>query len=296
MAPRATTTGLSTAVQLGVEPGMAGVHLGRRRSLVDAPLAAQLVLEVLDGVRHVQLPTIDPGRPHALPQHSAGGTDERFALEVLTVTGLLADQRQACRRGPRPNTVCVAGSNSGQPVHDRAADSSVSSDREGGTNGSALICALVFATGAGSRWERPGIHRSFRLPRHRGTSGAMSDEPGVPSDNTTLAAVLADYESAGFGAQFELASESAIMCVTCGVDSPPGEYSMHSRRRLEGASDPDDMMSVVAVCCPRCDAQGTIVLGFGPTASSAEAAVSQQLRDHLGEGTLPPSHAPNEDV
>jgi hypothetical protein len=69
---------------------------------------------------------------------------------------------------------------------------------------------------------------------------------------------------------------------------------MSGLRRLVGASDPDDMLSVIAVSCPRCQARGTLVLGFGPNASGTEAAVAKQLRDRRGEGTLPPSKSPGE--
>jgi hypothetical protein len=97
----------------------------------------------------------------------------------------------------------------------------------------------------------------------------MTHEPGVPSDHTTLSAVLDDYTAAGYGGQFEVTSESAIMCASCGRESAPAEFAMAGLRRLEGASDPDDMLSVIAVSCPRCDARGTLVLGFGPNASAA---------------------------
>ena len=122
----------------------------------------------------------------------------------------------------------------------------------------------------------------------------MNEHVGVPSDNTTLSAVLAAYESGGYAGQFEVTSESAITCATCGRPSEPSEFAMAGLRRLEGASDPDDMLSVVAVSCPRCDARGTIVLGYGPNASAEEAAVSKQLRDQRGAGTLAPSSAPDE--
>jgi hypothetical protein len=121
----------------------------------------------------------------------------------------------------------------------------------------------------------------------------MNDEPGVPSDNTTLTAVLDEYASAGYTGQFEVVSESAITCLTCERDSAPPDFAMAGLRRLEGASDPDDMMSVVAVTCPRCEALGTLVLGYGPMASAEEAAVSKQLRDQRGDGSPPPS-APGE--
>jgi hypothetical protein len=122
----------------------------------------------------------------------------------------------------------------------------------------------------------------------------MHEHAGVPSDNTTLTAILDDYAEAGFDGHFEVNSESAVHCVTCGRDSDPAEFAMAALRRLEGASDPDDMLSVIAVSCPRCEAQGTLVLGFGPNASDIEAAVGKQLRDQRGKGAVPPSKSPGE--
>lgn len=122
----------------------------------------------------------------------------------------------------------------------------------------------------------------------------MTREPGVPSDHTTLSSILDDYAAAGFNGQFELTSESAVTCVTCGRDSAPAEYAMAGLRRLEGASDPDDMLSVIAVACPRCNAKGTLILGFGPNASADEASVGKQLRDRRGQEAVPHSSAPGE--
>ena len=48
---------------------------------------------------------------------------------------------------------------------------------------------------------------------------------------------------------------------------------------MEGASDPDDMTLVVAARCPHCGAGGVVVLGYGPTASEADAAVLVRLPD-----------------
>jgi hypothetical protein len=120
----------------------------------------------------------------------------------------------------------------------------------------------------------------------------VNEHLGVPSDNTTLTEVLAGYEAAGYAGQFEVISESAVACVTCGEESDPAEFAMAALRRLEGASDPDDMLSVVAVACPRCQTRGTLVLGYGPAASADEAAVGRQLRDERGDGSVPPSSEP----
>ncbi len=89
-------------VQLGVEPGVAGVDLGGGRPLVDPPLAAPLVLEVLDGVGHVHIGAVDVGGVETLPEHATGRSDERLALDVLAVARLLADEDQPRRRRTAP--------------------------------------------------------------------------------------------------------------------------------------------------------------------------------------------------
>jgi hypothetical protein len=122
----------------------------------------------------------------------------------------------------------------------------------------------------------------------------MSQEPGVPSDNTTLTAVLAEYEAAGYPGTFDVRSETAVSCLSCGEESDPATFDVAGSRRLEGASDPDDMMSVVAVSCPRCGAGGTLVLGYGPTAAAEEAAVGKQLRGRLSESGSPPPAVPGD--
>ena len=69
---------------------------------------------------------------------------------------------------------------------------------------------------------------------------------------------------------------------------------MRSLRRLEGASDPDDMMAVVALECGVCGAAGTMVLGYGPSATAADSDVLRSLRDHRDDGELPADSPPSE--
>lgn len=101
---------------------------------------------------------------------------------------------------------------------------------------------------------------------------------GVPSDNTTLSAVLSDFEAAGFTAQLIVTEDGGVDCAACGATVDPAELDVHEARRLEGASDPDDMMSVVAASCPRCDVRGTMVVRYGPLAGPGDQAVSRALR------------------
>jgi hypothetical protein len=121
----------------------------------------------------------------------------------------------------------------------------------------------------------------------------MDAQPGAPGDNTTLTDVLAHYEHAGFTGGFEIESD-ALRCEACGTTSPPGEFEMHSLRRLEGASDPDDMLAVVAITCPACATPGVVVLKFGPEATRAESDVLGAFRDRRGDGMAPPGAAPGE--
>jgi hypothetical protein len=105
------------------------------------------------------------------------------------------------------------------------------------------------------------------------------DEPvsGAPSDNTTLVGVLNSLEEQGFTAQLIAADQSAIQCGACGETSPAADFAVDATRRLEGASDPDDMMTVIGATCPRCGTGGTLVLGYGPNATEEDAAISAEL-------------------
>ena len=116
----------------------------------------------------------------------------------------------------------------------------------------------------------------------------MSDEmAGTPSDHTTLSEVLDHFRDDGFTGDFEVLSEDQIRCVSCGQTSDPNQVTAQALRRLEGASDPDDMLAVHGVTCPRCEARAALVLGYGPNASPAEAGVGRALRDRRGHVANP---------
>ena len=56
------------------------------------------------------------------------------------------------------------------------------------------------------------------------------------------------------------------------------------------------MVAAVAVTCPSCDAQGVLVLGFGPMASAEDSDVLVALQDGRGEDDLPPNSSPADKV
>ena len=85
---------------------------------MDPALAPRLVAEVLDRVGDVDVVAGDAGPLEAPVEHRAGGADERVALDVLAVAGLLADEHQRARaRAPSPITACVAPSHRSQARH-----------------------------------------------------------------------------------------------------------------------------------------------------------------------------------
>ena len=121
-----------------------------------------------------------------------------------------------------------------------------------------------------------------------------TDPLHVPSDHTTLSALVADYEQAGFTGQFEVEPDAKVRCATCAAVAPASSVPMHSLRRVEGASDPADMAALVALSCPQCGSRGTLVLTYGPAASPEDGDVLGAFRDLRHEGDTPPSSAPGE--
>src|SRR5687768_13552866 len=79
---------------------MAGSDLASVRLLVDAPLAALLILEVLHRVGEVHVAATDARRFERDIELASRGPDERPPALVLPVTRLLADEHQRRRHWP----------------------------------------------------------------------------------------------------------------------------------------------------------------------------------------------------
>ena len=108
--------------------------------------------------------------------------------------------------------------------------------------------------------------------------------------------VVAAYARHGFEANFRTTDGGRLECGSCRALLDPADVSMSSLRRLEGASDPDDMLAVVAVSCPECGSKGTAVLGYGPASAPEDGDVLHALVDRRGDGDLPAHAAPGEMV
>lgn len=122
----------------------------------------------------------------------------------------------------------------------------------------------------------------------------MPSTPRNATDATTVAEALRRFEAEGFTAQFAAREGALVMCFSCRTESPATDVVLEGLVRTEGASDPDDMVAVVALVCPSCEAKGTIALHFGAEASIEESEVLAALEDHRGStgvsATEPPRH------
>jgi hypothetical protein len=98
----------------------------------------------------------------------------------------------------------------------------------------------------------------------------MHAESEAPTD-TALLTVLRQFDSEGFAGQFQAVEGPALLCLTCHRTSPLSSVDANRIVRLEGASDPSDMLVVIPVACPECSTRGTLVSNFGPEATLEEA-------------------------
>jgi hypothetical protein len=112
------------------------------------------------------------------------------------------------------------------------------------------------------------------VPERRAPGGASPD--GEPQ---TLATIVEALEGDGFTGQFGVREGSTVACFTCREESPAALLSVETLRRVEGQSDPDDMLAVVPLTCPRCGAKGTLVLHYGPESTPEEADVLLALAE-----------------
>jgi len=110
------------------------------------------------------------------------------------------------------------------------------------------------------------------------------DDQAVAATDTTLSSVTHDFDEVGHGGQFAARDGAAILCLNCRQEFPAAGQRADDVRRLEGASDPADMVMVVPVECPHCGTAGTLTAHYGPEASAEEAEVLVALERTPSEG------------
>jgi hypothetical protein len=107
-----------------------------------------------------------------------------------------------------------------------------------------------------------------------GAAGPNVPLEGVTFDGLTLFESLARLEQAGYTGQFIARDGGVLECTTCRTRTHASEVVSECRLiRIEGVSDPADMMAVAALRCPSCGTRGTVVLSYGPEASAEDADI-----------------------
>jgi len=106
-----------------------------------------------------------------------------------------------------------------------------------------------------------------------------NDLTGVARGAQTMLDVLGEYNAQGWAGQFAAAEDAHVVCQSCHHSVAASDARVLALRRLEGASDPDDMLAIAAVECPECGTRGSLVLNYGPTATEEDAAVLLALPD-----------------
>ena len=80
--------------------------------------------------------------------------------------------------------------------------------------------------------------------------------------------------------QFRAVEGSRIQCLTCREERDAAEYRADDVTRLEGVSDPADMVAVMPVTCPNCGVSGSLVLSYGPVASPEDIDALAAMERH----------------
>jgi hypothetical protein len=100
----------------------------------------------------------------------------------------------------------------------------------------------------------------------------------------TLSELVSRYEAQGYVMSFSVEPGGKVRCGACRTVSDAEEVHVDALSRVEGPSDPADMAMVAIVRCPWCTVAGTLVVGYGATASPDDADVAALLVDERPEG------------
>ena len=126
-----------------------------------------------------------------------------------------------------------------------------------------------------------------------GGAGVESSVPSPSDDDeeyaggaSTLGEVLEHAEGDGFDGEFEpVGDDGNLRCSMCGEVVAAERVERVWSQRLEGASDPADMLHVSALRCPECGEGGVFVAHFGPEAGPGESAALAALPEPTNPST-----------
>jgi ferredoxin len=95
----------------------------------------------------------------------------------------------------------------------------------------------------------------------------------------SLLGILAAFHDEGFTHEFHARPGGIVECGECHAPHRADALELHHLERLEGDSDPAEMLAVCAVVCPGCGMRGTLVLTYGPESTREDDEVLVLLED-----------------
>jgi hypothetical protein len=95
----------------------------------------------------------------------------------------------------------------------------------------------------------------------------------------SLLGILTSFRDEGFTYDFRTLPGGVVECGECRAPHRANALELHHLERLEGDSDPAEMLAVCAVACPKCGMRGTLVLTFGPESTREDDDVFVLLDD-----------------
>ena len=139
-----------------------------------------------------------------------------------------------------------------------------------------------------------GLSLSAALVVGCGGGGSSSDTSGSSGGGSlivlgasSLTEVLGTADAERFRAEFDVepaagstgaAGDAAeLRCSACGRSADPAAFARLWTRRLEGASDPADMLHVSGLRCPNCSSLGVLISPYGASADRAHVEVLRRL-------------------
>lgn len=95
----------------------------------------------------------------------------------------------------------------------------------------------------------------------------------------SLLGILAAFRDEGFTYDFHARPGGIVECGECHTPHRADTLELTQLERLEGDSDPSEMLAVCAVVCPNCGMHGTLVLTYGPDSTREDDDVLTLLDD-----------------
>jgi hypothetical protein len=134
--------------------------------------------------------------------------------------------------------------------------------------------------------SREGMASNHDLPVLGTTRRSSRVRREAAASESTQQGVIERYEAQGYTGHFGARPGGQVKCFKCESTTDAENIHMHGLHRLEGASDPGDMMAIAAVECPGCGVKGTLTLSYGPAASGEDKAVLAALRDRRDDAKV----------